>query len=219
MDTASVLRNQLVDSLVERGLLKSPPFEAAFRQVARHMFLPGVPLAVAYSDEAVPTKADRRRLLSSSSQPAMMAIMLEQLQLASGMNVLEIGAGTGYNAAIIAHIVGESGHVTTLDIDADTSAAAAAHLDCAGFERVDVICADGRRAWPARAPYDRIIATAAVASPPTAWMAQLHERGIIVAPVGGLDGQRSVALERAGSPLVERSSVCCSFMLLRDAAS
>ncbi len=219
MDAATVLRTELADSLLARGLIRSPRIEAAFRDTPRHLFLPGVPLAVAYSDEAVPTKADRRRLLSSSSQPAMMAIMLEQLSLAPGMNVLEIGAGTGYNAALMAQIVGDAGHVTTIDIDPDTAASAAVHLGSASAYGVQVICADGHAGWPANAPYDRIIATASVETVPAAWEEQLIESGLLVAPVGGRNGQRSIAYQRVRARLTERSAVLCGFMPLRDAAS
>jgi len=219
MDAEDALRNQLVDSLVARNVIRSPRIEAAFRAIPRHLFLPGVPIAVAYSDEAVPTKADRRRLLSSSSQPAMMAIMLAQLDLAPGMNVLEIGAGTGYNAALMAHTVGRSGHITTIDIDPDTAASAAAHLDNAGGDCVEVVCADGHDGWAPNALYDRIIATAAVETLPSAWADQLIDGGVLVAPVGGRSEQRSIAYQRMAGRLEQRSAVLCGFMALRDAAS
>src|SRR5262249_35642587 len=145
MDTAEALarHHALVDGLRRDGALHSAAVEAAFRAVPRHLFLPGLPLDVIYRDDAIVTKREEGRGVSSSSQPAMMAIMLEQLDLRPGHRVLEIGAGTGYNAALMAHIVGEQGRVTTLDIDEDLAAAAAAHLNRAGFERVRVVCGDG----------------------------------------------------------------------------
>src|SRR5207245_8982442 len=108
------------EELIASGCVPSPGVEGAFRAVPRHLFVPGVDPTEVYADRAIQTKrAPNGRGISSSSQPSIMAIMLEQLGLAPGMRVLEIGAGTGYNAALLAHLVGEQGHVTTVDIDPD----------------------------------------------------------------------------------------------------
>ena len=112
--------------------------EAAFRAVSRHLFLPDVGISDVYTDRAFPTKHAGGKPISSSSQPAIMAIMLEQLALEPRQRVLEIGAGTGYNAALIARIVGQGGHVVTIDIDEDLVMLARKHLAAAGFDRVDV---------------------------------------------------------------------------------
>jgi protein-L-isoaspartate(D-aspartate) O-methyltransferase len=215
--TPSDAADRLVDDLVRRDVIRSPRIEAAFRAVPRHLFLPGMPLSLVYTDEAIPTKRTAGRFLSSSSQPAMMAIMLEQLELQPGQRVLELGAGTGYNAALLAHLTAPGGHITTVDVDLDTTVAARRHLEAAGFPGVDVICADGREGWPPAAPYDRIIATAAIESIPPAWRRQLNDGGIIVAPVGDSRDQRSVALHLINGQVVQRSAVPCGFMFLRDA--
>lgn len=108
----------LVDKLIRDGNLTDPRVEAAFRAVPRHLFLPDLTLEEAYRDDAIPTKRlPDGEVVSSSSQPAIMAIMLEQLALEPGQRVLEIGAGTGYNAALIAFILGETGQVIAIDID------------------------------------------------------------------------------------------------------
>src|SRR5689334_7832237 len=103
--TAPELQHSLVEYLKQGGHLPSPSVEAAFRAVPRHLFLPDLELEKVYQDEAIPTKLQDEIPISSSSQPTIMAIMLEQLRLKPGQRVLEIGAGTGYNAALIAHIV------------------------------------------------------------------------------------------------------------------
>src|SRR6266567_3379122 len=113
------LHAALVDHLQAIGVLTQPRVISAFQAVPRHLFLPGVPVEEAYLDDAIPTKMARGRAISSSSQPAIMAIMLEQLGVEPGQRVLEIGAGTGYNAALLAHIVGAGGAVVSIDIDAD----------------------------------------------------------------------------------------------------
>src|SRR5258708_24206156 len=98
-----------------------------------------------------------------------MAIMVEQLALQPGDRILEIGAGTGYNAALMAHLVGPKGQVVTVDIDQDTAAAAQAHLATAGADDIRVLCGDGALGYPEAAPYDRIILTAGTWDIAPAW--------------------------------------------------
>jgi protein-L-isoaspartate(D-aspartate) O-methyltransferase len=108
--TAGQLRGALIDKLRDRGTVPAGPVEAAFRAVPRHLFLPGVPLKKAYADGPVVTKRDGDGLIiSTASQPAIMAIMLEQLQVEPGHRVLEIGAGTGYNAGLLGVLVDSDG--------------------------------------------------------------------------------------------------------------
>jgi len=176
------LRQGLVDYLKKQGHIQTPQIEQAFRTVPRHLFLPGVELQKVYSDIYVATKLENDIPISSSSQPAIMAYMLEQLALQPGQRVLEIGAGTGYNAALMAHIVGDSGHIVTIDIDEDIVAAAQAHLQTAGWPQVQVLCADGSAGYPALAPYDRIILTVSADDIAPAWHDQLKLGGKIVLP-------------------------------------
>src|SRR5260221_4484066 len=96
----------LVDHLQAIGVLSQPRVVAAFRAVPRHLFLPGVPVEAAYRDEAIPTKMAAGRAISASSQPAIIAIMLGQLDVQTGQRVLESGAGTGHNSAFPAGLVG-----------------------------------------------------------------------------------------------------------------
>ena len=151
-DGVSALHQALVDHLISGGCIRRPQIEAASRAVPRHQFHPEVALEQVYHDEAVPTKRLGDQMVSSSSQPAVMAVMLEQLQLKPGHRVLEIGAGTGYNAALLAHLVGETGQVVSVDIDEDIAAKARAHLAAAGSERVLVVCGDGCAGRAVRPP-------------------------------------------------------------------
>jgi protein-L-isoaspartate(D-aspartate) O-methyltransferase len=213
-----MLRDQLVDRLVASGTLRDPAIEAAFRRVPREAFLPGVELERIYRDDAIVTKTEDGVGVSSSSQPAIMAIMLQQLELAPGMRVLEIGAGTGYNAALLRELVGPDGQVTTVDIDEEVAGWARERLDHAGYRDVAVHAADGADGWPPRAPYDRIILTVGAADIAPAWVEQLRPDGVLVIPLWINTAQLSVAFERlAGdSPVLRSRSVTpCGFMRIR----
>ena len=183
----------------------------------RHVFLPDVTVAEVYTDRAFPTKHADGKPISSSSQPAIMAIMLEQLALQPDQRVLEIGAGTGYNAALIAQIVGPGGHVVTIDIDEDLVAQARQHLATAGSDGVDVRCADGGYGYPEGAPFDRIILTASAWDITPAWFDQLALGGRLVLPLSLHQVQQSVAFERHHDHLESVSVADCGFMPLRGA--
>lgn len=211
------LHQGLVDQLKQRELITDPRVEAAFRAVPRHLFLPALAPEEVYRDEAIPTKMLNGTAISSSSQPAIMAIMLEQLQLQPGQRVLEIGAGTGYNAALLAHIVGETGQVVTIDIDEDIVADARTHLAQIGFERVQVICADGGNGYLPLAPYDRIILTVSAGDITPAWREQLKPDGMLLLPLKLRDPQVSVVFEQVSDHLASVSVRACGFMMLRGA--
>jgi protein-L-isoaspartate(D-aspartate) O-methyltransferase len=211
------LHQALVARLKSQGHLRTPAVEAAFRAVPRHLFVPGVPLEEAYSDRAISIYgSEGGHVLSASSQPFIMATMLEQLDLKPGKKVLEIGAGSGYNAALMSHIVAQGGKVVTVDIDPDIVTAARAHLAAAGFGRVEVVCADGGYGYADAAPYDRIILTVGAWDIAPAWWDQLKPEGRLVMPLE-LAEQRSVAFEQEGDHLSSRSAKVCGFMRLRGA--
>jgi protein-L-isoaspartate(D-aspartate) O-methyltransferase len=214
--SASELNEALIARMRGHGSLQSPAVEAAFRAVPRHMFLPSLPREQAYTDDAIPTKRlASGEAISSSSQPSMMAIMLEQLGLERGQNVLEIGAGTGYNAALISQLVGPSGRVTTLDIDDDIVAAARAHLRAAGHGRVRVVQADGAQGFAAHAPYDRIVLTVGAWDIAPAWREQLAPGGRLLLPLALNGPQLAAAFERRGDVMESASLAVCGFMRLR----
>jgi protein-L-isoaspartate(D-aspartate) O-methyltransferase len=186
--------------------------------VPRHVFLPEMAAADTYEDEAFVIKTgDDGMPVSSSSQPAIMAIMLEQLGLTQGNRVLEIGTGTGYNAALMAFLVGESGTVVTVDIDEDMVARARANLAAAGYTRVIVICGDGGFGAPHHAPFDRIIVTAGAWDLAPDWLAQLGPGGRIVLPLSVRGIQLCVALEREAGHWRSRSACRCGFIRMAGA--
>jgi protein-L-isoaspartate(D-aspartate) O-methyltransferase len=197
--SADQLREELTDRLVQHDVIRTVAVEAAFRQVPRHLFLPDVPLERAYANDPVYTKHDAAGVhISAASQPGTVAMMLHQLDAHPGDRILEIGAGTGYNAALIGTIVGETGHVTTIDVDLDLVEDGRAHLAAAGITGVEVVLGDGALGHPAGAPYDRIIATVSAFETPTAWLDQLAPGGRLILPLR-LRGtnSRSIAFERA----------------------
>jgi protein-L-isoaspartate(D-aspartate) O-methyltransferase len=218
---ASTLHQTLIDQLKQNipEFILTSEIEGAFRAVPRHVFLPDLPLDQVYKDDAIVTKKEGESPLSSSSQPSVMVMMLKQLGLEPGHRVLEIGAGTGYNAALMARLVGETGKVTTVDIDEDTAAGARERLTEAGFGRVEVVCADGWYGHEGSAPYDRIIITAGAAEMAPGWREQLKQGGRIVAPLSILPGgpQTSVCFELNGERLTSLSLILCGFMPLRGA--
>ena len=206
----------MIDDLKKKSLIETPRVEAAFRDVLRHLFLPGTPLEEAYSDRAISAKQDASgQWISSSSQPAIMAIMLEQLGLEPGHKVLEIGTGPGYNAALMAHIVGETGQVVTVEIDEDLAEAAREHLSAAGFEQVQVICADGGYGVPGEAPFDRIILTVGAPDITPAWWEQLKPQGRLVLPLLLRGSMKSIAFKKMEDHLASQSVTDCGFIALR----
>lgn len=205
-------RTRLAASLRADGRA-SATVSMAFLAVPRHVFVSGESAEQAYEDTAIVIKSDADGLpVSASTRPALMAIMLEQLRLAAGHRVLEIGTGTGYNAALIAQIVGDSGSVITIDVEPDLVDQAQASLAAAGFAGVMVVCGDGMDGVPGHARYDRIIVTAGVWDLAPQWLAQLHGDGRIVAPVSVRGIQLAMAFEHAGSHWVGRQACRCQFI-------
>jgi protein-L-isoaspartate(D-aspartate) O-methyltransferase len=185
---SEALRLELVESLRAAGHLRDDRVASSFATVPRELFLADHVerhgLAAAYRDDAIVTRRDpdTGEALSSSSQPAIMARMLEMLDLHAGDRVLEIGAGTGYNAALLSELVGAQGSVTSVELDADTAVSARRALVTAGVSaRVEV--GDGVAGWAPAAPVDAIVATASTAVVPRAWFDQLRPGGRLVVPL------------------------------------
>lgn len=205
-DLAASARAALVGEIDASGAWADDPvWREAFAAVPRHLFVPYYYVGVAggyerrwgqspdpaarerwvrgaYADIPLATRLRDGELLSSSSQPSLMAMMLVALEVEDGNRVLEIGAGTGYNAALLAHRLGDDDLVTTVDLEPDITESARQHLAAAGHHPV-VVTGDGARGVPERAPFDRIIATCTLRSIPRAWLAQCRPGARILAPL------------------------------------
>ena len=205
----------MIDTLVSQ-VHPSEETVRALRIVPRHLFLPGVELDRVYGGGAIPTRHDENGSpISSSSEVAIMALMLDALRLERGQRVLEIGAGTGYNAAILAEIAGERG-VVTIDLDPEIVAEARDHLRAAGYPGVRVAAADGWLGWSDAAPYARIELTAATADVSPHWVDQLEDGGLIVAPLLlRANAQAMVTLRKRGRVLESARVFPGGFMWLR----
>lgn len=210
---AAVLREAMVGELRALGVIRSDAVAAAVGAVPRHLFAPGEPLERAYAAKTIlHTKHNERGVaVSMVSAPDIQAMMLEQAEIKPGMRVLEIGSG-GYNAALIAELIGQTGQVTTVDIDPEVADRAARYLTAAGYNEVNVVLADAAGGVPQHAPYDRVIATTSAWDIPPAWTDQLAEGGHLVVPLRIRGLTRSVVFERDRDRLVSRGYELCSFV-------
>lgn len=172
-------RRRLIEGLRRRGYIRSDKVEEALLSIPREIFVPPELRDLAYAD--TPLEIGRGQTISA---PHMIAIMCEVLELEEGQNVLEIGAGSGYHAAVVAEIIGEKGHVYSVEIIEELAERARENLRKAGVENVTVVVGDGSIGLPEHAPYDRIYVTCAAPSIPEPLEKQLKEGGIIVIPVG-----------------------------------
>ncbi|MDT4995635.1 MAG: protein-L-isoaspartate(D-aspartate) O-methyltransferase [Actinoplanes sp.] len=220
---AAVLRDQLVTLLKQRGHIRSASVGQAFGTVPREQFLPGVDLETVYNRRQIVTKRDSHgAALSSASSPSLVADMLEQLDVRPRQHVLEIGAATGINAALLAELTGPGGTVVSIELDEDLADGARGGLARAGYDTVEVICGDGALGYPDAAPYDRIIVTAGAWDISAAWWDQLTDDGRIVVPLrvheSGLT--RCFAFDRTGTAqlLSTTTPLVCGFVPMRGTA-
>ncbi|WP_326595936.1 methyltransferase, FxLD system [Streptomyces sp. NBC_01803] len=218
-ERAAFLRERVLEALIASGDIVSERVGSVMRRVPRHLFVPDVALDDAYATfKAVVTKRNGQGVaVSSVSAPQIQAMMLEQAGIEPGMRVLEVGSG-GLNAAYLAELVGDSGEVTTVDIDPEVTARAERLLAETGFgQRVRVVLADAGEGVPEYAPYDRILITAGAGDIPPAWVAQLTGSGRLVVPLRVKGLTRSIGFQRVGGHLVSTSARVCGFVPMQGA--
>ncbi|MBP2046851.1 protein-L-isoaspartate O-methyltransferase [Methanobacterium aggregans] len=186
-------RERLVEKLLNQGYIRTDKVKKAMMKVPREEFIPPENRSYAYADQPLPI--GRGQTLSA---PHMVAIICEKLNLKRGMKVMEIGTGFGYNAAVVAELLGSEGHLFTVERLESLAESARDNLERTGYSsNVTVISGDGTRGYPEEAPYDRIYATASAPEIPEPLKEQLKIGGRLIAPVGSDDYfQELLCLER-----------------------
>ena len=187
-DSYALLRECMVDRQIKaRGVVDSRVL-AAMRKVPRHLFIPPHLWDQAYNDYPLPIGEDQ-----TISQPYIVALMTELLEIRETDRVLEIGTGSGYQAAVLAQLVKQ---VYTIEMEPELANSARARLGRLGYSNVSVRQGDGYIGWPEEAPFDRIILTAAPPKIPGALVDQLARGGRLVAPIGPEHNQELMVVEK-----------------------
>jgi len=169
-------REAMVERQIERRGITSPVILEAFRSVPREAFISGDYAHLAYGDHPLPIEAGQ-----TISQPYIVALMIQAAEIQPGDRVLEVGAGSGYAAAVMSRIAGK---VIAIERQAELVEVASKRMACLGYDNVEIVEGDGTKGWPAEAPYNAILAAASGSHVPNTWVEQLADGGRIVMPVG-----------------------------------
>ena len=202
-DNWQALRQQMVDTQIRARQVQSEAVLQAMARVPRHLFVPESLRPHAYEDRPLPIGREQ-----TISQPYIVGYMTDVLQLEPSHRVLEIGTGSGYQAAVLAEI---ATHVYSIEIVAELAEGARRALTESGYRNVDVRTGNGYLGWPDRAPFDRIIVTAAPPTIPNALVDQLAVGGIMVVPVG-TDYQEIAIISRSASGTTETRTIGVRFV-------
>jgi len=202
---ANARENMIKDQIVARDI-KDERVIWAMEDVPRHMFVPKAMEAYAYFDEPLPIGEGQ-----TISQPYMVALMTECLELKGHEKVLEVGTGSGYQTAVLALLAGK---VYTVEIREGLYLRAKKTLAGLGYKNVEAILGNGSIGYEIEAPYDRIIVTAAAREVPKELLSQLKEGGIIVIPVGETFLQNLLKIRKVKGKVIEESVTPCVFVPL-----
>ena len=206
MEDFRVIRDSMVKTqLIPRGI-KDEGVLDAMKKVPRHLFVPESSRHNAYEDMALPIGEGQ-----TISQPYMVAVMAELLELKGDERILEIGAGSGYQAAILAELAKK---VYTIERITSLADGALKLLASLGYENIQVVVCDGTKGLSDKAPFDRILVTAAAPEIPEPLVSQLNEGGIIVAPVGDRFSQVLIKGKKEKGLLVKEQHTSCVFVPL-----
>ena len=174
--TFAELRERMIDRQIAARGLDDPKLLAAFRAVSREEFISSDYASYAYQDSPLPIESGQ-----TISQPYIVALTIDAAGIKPGDRVLEVGAGSGYAAAVMSRIAGE---VIAIERQPDLVKVAQERMDRLGYDNVRIVEGDGTRGWEADAPYDAILAAASGSHVPPPWVKQLADGGRIVMPVG-----------------------------------
>jgi protein-L-isoaspartate(D-aspartate) O-methyltransferase len=193
-------RELLMASLRRDGLVKDAAVLKVMAETPRHLFVPGASLMSAYRDAPHPIGHGQ-----TISQPTIVGMMTQALELTGGESVLEIGTGSGYQAAVLSRLARK---VYSIELLEPLGVMARGRLARLGYDNVEVRVGDGYQGWPEHAPFDRIVVTAAPPEMPPALIAQLREGGVLVAPVGEDGGpQRLLRLRKGKAGAITREDL------------
>jgi len=199
---------RLIERLKRYGYIRSKEVEDAMLSVKREDFVPPSVRRYAYDD--TPLEIGFGQTISA---PHMVAMMCEELELKKGLKILEIGAGSGYHAAVISRIIGEEGKIYSIERIAELAEFARKNLEKAGIKNVEVIEGDGSLGLPEYAPYDRVLVTCSAPDIPEPLVEQLKEGGIILIPVGRTFSVLIKGIKK-GKRLEKREICECAFVPL-----
>ncbi|MGE0679579.1 MAG: protein-L-isoaspartate(D-aspartate) O-methyltransferase [Candidatus Binatia bacterium] len=200
------LRARMVEEQLRRRGIVDPRILKAMEEVPRHRFVPEESRISAYEDRPLPIGRGQ-----TISQPYIVALMLQTLELTDSENALEVGTGSGYQAALLGRLVK---HVYTVEIIAELAETARTLLQELQFDNVEVVAANGSIGWKAGAPYDAIIVAAASPLVPPSLIEQLQDGGRLVLPVGTLYEQRLLRIRKHGEEVVTEDLGGCAFVPL-----
>ncbi len=193
-------KEHLIEYWTSSGIIKDKHIIEAFKKVPRELFVAKDRKVEAYGDYPLPIGEGQ-----TISQPTTVMIMTQALELKEGDKVLEVGSGSGYQAAIIASIVGEKGKVISTEIVDELVESAKSNIKKLKLKNIEIINLDGSKGYDKEAPYDKIIITAACPKIPNPLIKQLKEGGIIVAPVGNMNEQVMIKVRKIKGKLVEEN--------------
>ncbi len=197
------MRDRMVDTQIRARDVNDAAVLQAMRRVPRHLFVPDDIRPYAYDDRPLPIGRGQ-----TISQPYIVAYMTQALQLQPSHKVLEIGTGSGYQSAVLAELVK---HVYSIEIVPDLAESARRALAQAGYRNVEVRAGNGYLGWPERAPFDRIVVTAAPPEIPQALVTQLAVGGIMVVPVG-TSYQEIVIITKTPAGVTEKRTIAVRFV-------
>jgi protein-L-isoaspartate(D-aspartate) O-methyltransferase len=200
-------RRAMVDEQIRKRGIRSLRLLEVLERVPRHLFVPEELVAHAYEDRAL-SIGDGQTI----SQPYIVAAMTEYLELVGNERVLEIGAGSGYQAAVLSKLANE---VVTVEKNESLAEAARERLAALGYRNIHVKIGDGTLGWPDDAPFDAVLVAAAAPTVPAPLVEQLAEGGRLVIPVGYTDKQMLLRIRKSAGQILEEKLFACQFVPLR----
>ena len=206
MDPYQEKREEMVKYQIEGRGITDHRVITAMRKVPRHLFLPEEAHKYAYVDSPIRIGSGQ-----TISQPYIVAFMTELLKVQPSHRVLDVGTGSGYQAAILGELADD---VHSIERHPELAESAAERLDALGYHNVHVHVGDGTQGYPPAAPYDRVIVAAAAPSVPDSLLEQLAEGGRLVLPVGSRGSQRLVVCERKKGEVSQWDSISVVFVPL-----